>query len=312
MCRGRHAFGRGWVGGSSCWAAADDADSSDSCGEFLLPAPADADGLYTQWRVCNNDCSLGEMITCYPQTEDEMLEDVGLTRAAWDTYVTRLYGAATRAELRWLPRIHEVELVYTNLLPLRQNVLPMLGWSDCPSDGARRPFPQPWPHFHHALYYRRLVPPMPAPDHAWVEVTHCEFEGEDVAMWFYMLPGSGVYVNLGTTIAFDDHYAAARHFLGGAPWEDGPPAELNRLADAAKRAGYDSIQFPEHCDGMCGRCASELMLLRSGGRGPCPEAGVELRTGVNASRACECVPAALGSAGHTMCASCASFVSLVQ
>ena len=77
MCRGRHAFGRGWVGGSSCWAAADDADSSDSCGEFLLPAPADADGLYTQWRVCNNDCSLGEMITCYPQTEDEMLEDVG-------------------------------------------------------------------------------------------------------------------------------------------------------------------------------------------------------------------------------------------
>ena len=81
------------------------------------------------------------------------------------------------------------------------------------------------------------------------------------------------------------------------------------MPQAAAAAGFDSIQYLEHCEG-CG-CDHELLLTRASGTSACPT-HVELRTGPNASRPCECVEAPIGSGSSRMCIACAGGASMLQ
>ena len=81
-------------------------------------------------------------------------------------------------------------------------------------------------------------------DNEWVEVLHeaDPFGDEHYGMWMVYAPGSGIYFNLGKTIAFDEHVDAYVHF--GVSKGD-----LNeQLSKAAAASGYDSIQFLAHLD----------------------------------------------------------------
>ena len=173
--------------------------------------------------------------------------------------------------------------------------------------------------------------PHPAlPDQAWAEVTHCGGSEHEVhGAFFYVMRGSGIFVNVGRTIAFLTHRDAAVHFLGsklsnearGFPrtgCEGGKlvdrqrgiyqcDVELPRLAAVARAAGFDSIQYTQHCDAFCAngpstgggrqQCGHELVLLGASGTAPCPP-GIEFRAGLGASRPCRCVSSDASEAGE--------------
>merc|ERR1712139_390736 len=97
-------------------------------------------------------------------------------------------------------------------------------------------------------------------DNLWVEVTHKRdpWADESYGMWFLYARGSGIWLNLGKTIAFEGHYQAAA-WLGMGDW---PPCDANvkkvpdclkhpgdlEMAKALRKKGYDSVQFYHHHD----------------------------------------------------------------
>lgn len=151
------------------------------------------------------------------------------------------------------------------------------------------------------------------PDHAWVEVVHnagSTFNHETEAMWFSRARGSGVWFDVGKTIAFDTHTEAFNEYLiessgpcqkvvpiknSTDPLAEGAVFE-NALSVCMRSKGYDSFQFrPDpypvmQTFGMAGW--SELASTKTAGHFTC---GVEsggtaniFRTGWRATRPCDC------------------------
>ena len=90
-----------------------------------------------------------------------------------------------------------------------------------------------------------------------VEVTHCCSSGEEKGTWYYKATGSGIYLDLGKTISFNDHKDAVQHFLNKKCDDDDPIhhpveciSELNDLINEASKE-YDTIQFLNHPDMQC-------------------------------------------------------------
>lgn len=125
-------------------------------------------------------------------------------------------------------------------------------------------------------------------------MTHCGGSAfEERSAWFYVAVGSALFVDVGKTIAFEDHGDAVTHFLGRpcGDWGQCDDEIRGALPAAAEAAGYDSIQFMRHCD-LCksnGGCAHELMLTKArNGHKACPD-HVEWRTGPAARDHCTCI-----------------------
>ena len=149
----------------------------------------------------------------------------------------------------------------------------------------------------------------PALSNAWTEVTHCagsNFEGK-AQPWFYVARGSGMFINLGRTMAFATHEEGVQRFLGKRCKTFQCDEELANMTAVAAR-WYDSLQFTHHCDGTCGLCQHELVMLRARSRhhaaSPCHK-GLEYRRGVGATLPCTCAVASVSSYGRGTCAVCA-------
>ena len=138
-----------------------------------------------------------------------------------------------------------------------------------------------------------------------VEVTHCSDSFvttyETQGMWMYHAPGSGIYFDLGRTIAFKYHKDAVRHFLNKActswSWLHSNiecDSDFKDLINVAKKE-YDSIQFLNHEDMRCGNMAVEIIALNYIGDYPCGnKSGKGLfKTGWKGSRDCICDPTKL-------------------
>jgi hypothetical protein len=235
----------------------------------------------------------------------------GVSAAAWDAYVLSVYHAQAN-QLASLPRFDQVDLVYDHLLPVGEvnnDEFP----GNC-NNFIKRPFRSGRaPHSPLVAWFYRPPPFSPITSDTWVEITHCagsDFEAH--ASWYYVVQGSGVFVNTGSTISFGSHGDAVNHFLaGGCDDQQCNDAIQARLPEAARAAGIDSIQFMHHCDFDCdepandnppGRgngngCGHELMVVQktsdgsalgTGGNLACPT-GVQFRSGVDGSLPCECV-----------------------
>ena len=134
---------------------------------------------------------------------------------------------------------------------------------------------------------RRL---QPVQNDSWVEVVHTRSPihietGEEQRMtaawrsmvknnfWMYRAVGSGTYYNVGRTISFGYHHQAAAFFLGetcehsrniyGERHNRGSDCSENfdEWADAARKMGYDTIQFTFHDDPRCGNTALEIVSV---------------------------------------------------
>lgn len=152
------------------------------------------------------------------------------------------------------------------------------------------------------------------PSNKWVEVLHDAgplFKREIEGMWFTRARGSGIWFNVGETIAFDSHIDAFKHLFNGIgdckqpppltnttdPMAQGAVME-NAACKCARSKGYDSIQFRPNPYPVLNTFGSagwvELVSTRLAGKFACGTAagGVSsiFRSGWKASRACSCDP----------------------
>ena len=201
-----------------------------------------------------------------------------LDEGTWARYLARVYGASI-AGVADPPAPADVDVVHDGGggLPARSSagaacprgdggraMQPPLGEYACPaSDDA------PFKRFNwhapcdKALYFRRRTavdaPALPFANRSWVEVSHCGGSAhETVGAWLYAFRGSGLYANVGRTLAFENHQDAALFFLGRpcgripfAPDEKlgifQCDREIPMFVKAARDAGYASLQFTHHC-----------------------------------------------------------------
>jgi hypothetical protein len=133
-------------------------------------------------------------------------------------------------------------------------------------------------------------------EYVWEEGLSRGFPGRSVnetkvgyGCWFNLAQGSGIFVNVGKTIVVTDKYKSTLFkdlgltSRGCLPTDTAGGFCFDRyLCTAAQAKGYDSIQVPGHSElVICGgKCATQSL------RYTCPP--LELRSGVDASRACNC------------------------
>lgn len=110
-------------------------------------------------------------------------------------------------------------------------------------------------------------------NHTRVEVIHFGAGERALAtgFWCYLAPGSGVWLDLGKTIVFPEHYDALQHFTGCVPavnaskscrWYQEPRhanryapgrrvrAVLSTIYARARASGYDTLQYTHRSEGV--------------------------------------------------------------
>ena len=257
-------------------------------------------------------------------------------------YLRRVYGEscssklASRLNVLNLTALMNVSVVTRQYVAaLRQTFPHRFGWHSCwknacdkgrfvPTFNVHTPLELAWRlHLHRKEVFRGRGHVAVA-NHSWAEVTHCGgSQFEHSAAYFYRAAGSGLWIRLGRTIAFGSHEEAVRHFLGTS-CSRGPmeardfngrlqcDKELDAMASVARRRGYETVQFLQHCDAKCEQCPHEIAALYGGGgRTACPN--VEMRRGSRAQWRCTCVPHGASSGTPAkprrgLCASCAEWL----
>jgi hypothetical protein len=137
------------------------------------------------------------------------------------------------------------------------------------------------------VYIRQSPPFEAAQDNAWVEVIHHKETHESWASWNYIMKGSGVWVNVGKTVVYQQHVDCALDILGVNVDPDYDTFE--EICAAAREKQYDSIQFLSHADQECGNGAAELVLLHGTGTYACQGLGEDdIRVGWTHDRPCKC------------------------
>lgn len=159
----------------------------------------------------------------------------------------------------------------------------------------------------------------PAPSHSLVEVSHACCDGPRFhSYWMYKTVGSGMFYDVGRTLALDDHAGAYCRFDPGASCDtNATERQLHNNQDnnwtlitaAAKAAGYDSIQYThrlEPQDSQLCWLKHELQDVRVAGKpsrqgNACP--GEKLASHFfNSAGRCSCAPttAYLNCAGNPL------------
>jgi hypothetical protein len=144
------------------------------------------------------------------------------------------------------------------------------------------------------------------PSNKWVEIMHTAFAMDGSATWFYYTPGSGIFMWMGNTKAYNDHPDAVSDLLPGQQCKD-PKGQLGvnecqknfeDLYKAAKAKNMQSFHFTKHADMQCdtnsnkqGNYAIEIVDLGGSGAHACsqPNSGnTRFRAGWEAKSICNC------------------------
>ena len=144
------------------------------------------------------------------------------------------------------------------------------------------------------IWFYKPPPYTALPSNSWKEVIHRAASSlENVGAWYYFAPGSGIYLNIGKTKAYQDHIDAVRDILGNDNQCTNPRECDNlysELCKAALKLGYDTIQFLKHSDMRCGNTVIEIVDLHGVGTYACGSKNdnPRLRTGYDATLPCNC------------------------
>ncbi len=193
-------------------------------------------------------------------------------------YSTALYGAAHRA-----PPAETLRLLWPTLLPSAAlDAVASVGVCKWESKPPLQPFytvHDIYANPNEALWVHPTAASHPAPNHSWVEVTHCarpasskpSSRWKDAVMWLYVAPGSAVSVNVGRTLvlgyaelaALLEPVASARReavaMAGGVCGATSAVSAAGGAADSGfigndalpeELRGYDSVQVVEHLEVM--------------------------------------------------------------
>lgn len=120
-------------------------------------------------------------------------------------------------------------------------------------------------------------------DNELIEVQHCSGDTDEFGVWYYYAKGSGVYIDIGKTIAFPNHKAGSKFFLQKRTWEF---QNFSDMFNEARRQGYDTIQFTNEKNMRWLQANTiEIVLLREGSVSVCIP---ELKGGWGGIRECKC------------------------
>jgi len=174
-----------------------------------------------------------------------------LKASAWAEYYKGVYGEVPSAGYPISPL--DFWMLYDEVLIAAKVSQVPSSIGDCPK--ADPPLGQRY--MVNNIYTQRLVswiwhpyPYKAFASNAWVEVIHetDPFHDEMFGAWFQVAPGSGVYYNLGDTLAFAEHQDAYTHFgVHSGDYNE-------QLAKKASAQGYDSLQFYAHVDPVSYPC----------------------------------------------------------
>ena len=169
----------------------------------------------------------------------------------------------------------------------------------------------------------------PLPSSTWIEVTHqgmfdvgkiITYMGPYTGYWMYHTPGSGIWINTGTTIFFNNHFECLTYFNA---------TDMANAFYTAFLLGYQTVQFLYWSD-QCSWCRSEYQKRARGlpitdvdtecphfGRrmnlavevvlteyadwgGVCGPMGA-MRAGWNATKPCNCFPSGMHKWKYARC-----------
>merc|ERR1711865_429686 len=156
------------------------------------------------------------------------------------------------------------------------------------------------------------------PGNTWVETSHQVFPGDRGATWHYMAVGSGVWINVGNTIAYNEHSDGVADLLGtschdaghyGAPTPTECEMDFDSLWKAASSQGLNSVQFTGHHDCLCGpvgesswnynrQCPTEIIMVDQDGGSACSDS---LKGGWRASANCNCDESPTSGVSYSNC-----------
>lgn len=128
------------------------------------------------------------------------------------------------------------------------------------------------------------------PSDVWVEVHHKSFSVDGSATWLYYAAGSGIWAWLGNTQAYPDHKEAVADIMGKQCGGE-CSGEFEKLYEAMRIQGRDTIQFLYHDDMNCGNGAIEIVDPAGSGKHPCGQdmSGLtRFKAGWGASADCIC------------------------
>jgi len=276
-------------------------DVEDGCPSRPGPAPQPAPGPSPSPFVLPH-CINGDQHN-WPvfKTQDDLKKD------AWGSYISKVYGEVPTTGYPICA--FTIFLLYKPLISQANLQVPVID-NDCPSgDGTyfakMSGFPaQDWSWINHQ---GNLAQPeqFQLPANKWVEIMHTAYDMDGSATWFYYTPGSGIYMWLGKTKAYNDHPDAVTDMLHTKCSD--PPGQLGAnecqknfedLYKAAIKAGLNSVQFTKHADMQCstknnkqGNYAIEIIDLAGSGKYACsqPNSGLtRFRAGWEAKSQCTC------------------------
>ena len=215
------------------------------------------------------------MLTCTKANLPVFANVTEFRDSPWATYVTLLYGEDSPPILD----IHSLTILYITLLKQSNiHVQTAHGWCLCSAEKGivtRAGRQQEWdpPDTLWQWNGKRTA----HTNHSRVEVTHCSaafkpdlHNREAHGAWFYITPGSGIFLDLGRTRAFNTHQEAAYAFLDDRV-QCAPQCShfFYDIVEKARELGLDSIQFLHHADQRCGNMAIEVLYLNGNGIHPC-------------------------------------------
>lgn len=224
------------------------------------------------------------MWLCWKPTKDKIyvlvlpclhtLEE--LESSEWYGYLCDVYGTHQWSVEDLPVDMSTFQFLYFSKIPLSISIPRDLGkYRRCPQLENQLYADMPGPHNPPDSLYVYKHPPYTALfPHTWIEVAHCVDkhiqQTEEVGCWFYYLPGTGIYFNLGVTIAFQDHDDAALYFLDKrCPDTECSGKVFTAMFTEAKKRGYDSVQFLHHADMRCGNTAIEVVDVHGRGSDSC-------------------------------------------
>ena len=203
----------------------------------------------------------------------------------WGQYLEHVYGHVSRAGDLYPFRPSHLSVLYRPYLNLSAIVMPEIG-------KCHKVMPAGTPYLERVWLDPQVYIPIVHPlhqrlrDHTWVEVTHCPLDYEQSGYWMYATPGSGMYINTGRTVAFNQHEEANIFFnLTYNTSVSQGEITLAGLSGRAAALGYDTVQFLHHSDRACGLEAVEIVHTRYSGASSC---GPPMRTGLGATMPCNC------------------------
>lgn len=258
---------------------------------------------------------LGRLLPAFG-TRDALRKSVG-----WQAYFAGLYGDGDLPEDAFPLDTSKLWLLHLDIPDTAAIADPLKALTIQPP-GCPREEGEPYARFsrdHDAVdtvSVYRVGPFEPLPDQALVEVTHCSDRearaNEAYANWMYRADGSGIWFNVGRTLAVGTHPELVARVLPAQSCPDDECVSLFGAAfAAAAKEGYDSVQFLRHADQRCSASqgsqpggkslAHEIVDLRGDGRFACGTEDARLtkyRAGWRGSKACECT-------NELPCANCA-------